>query len=119
MQAAHDVKFRHRFAVAFARALPDFLERHGVGLRVAHALAESAQAATGHAHVGGVDVAVDVEVGGVAVQPLAHQVGQVAHAQNVGRPVERDSLFQAQALAGRDLSGNWEQAGIVETRFHR
>ena len=80
MQPAHDVKFGDGFAPAFARALPHLVERHGVSLGIAHALAEGAQPATGHAHVGGVDVAVDVEISDVAVQPLAHQVGQVAQA---------------------------------------
>ena len=63
MQAADDVELGDRFAPAFAGAVPDLFERHGVGLGIAHALAEGAQAATGHADVGGIDVAVDVEVG--------------------------------------------------------
>ena len=64
VQAADDVEFGDRLAPAFAGAMPDLFQRHGVGLGIAHPLAERAQAATGHADVGGIDVAVDVEVGG-------------------------------------------------------
>ncbi len=63
VQAADDVELGDRFAPAFAGAMPDFLKRHGVGFGIFGALAEGAKAATGHADVGGIDVAVDVEVG--------------------------------------------------------
>ena len=78
MQPADDVELGDRFAPALARAMPDLLERHGVGLGISRLLAERAEPAAGDADVGGIDVAVDVEVGDVAVQPLAHQVGHVA-----------------------------------------
>ncbi len=114
MQSADDVEFGDGLAPAFAGALPDLFERHGVGLGVAHALAEGAQAATGHAHVGGIDVAVDVEVGGVAVQALAHQVGQVAERQDIGGAVERDAVVERQALAGFHLVADRNQTRIIE-----
>ena len=103
MQPADDVELGDGFAPALAGALPDLLERHGVGLGIVRPLAEGAQAATGHADVGGVDVAVDVEIRHVAVQPLAHQVGQVAERQDVGGAVERDAVVERQPLAGLDL----------------
>ena len=103
MQPAHDVELGDGLAPAFAGAVPDLFERHGVGLGIAHPLAERAQPATGHAHVGGIDVAVDVEVGDVAVQALAHQVGQVAERQDVGGAVERHAVLERQPLAGFHL----------------
>ena len=120
MQPAHDVELGDRLAPALAGALPHLFERHGVGLGIAHALAEGAQPATGHAHVGGVDVAVDVEISDVAVQPLAHQVGHVAERQNVvsaGRastPSASDSRSPASTF-----SANGNQAGIVNGDLHR
>ena len=105
MQSADDVELGDGFAPALAGAMPHLFERHGVGFGIAHALAEGAQPATGHAHVGGVDVAVDVEVGHVAVQPLAHQVGQVADAPGYracGRaatPSSNDSRWPASTFS--------------------
>ena len=108
MQAADDVKFGDRFAPALAGAMPDLVERHRVRLGIAHLLAERAQPATGDANVGRIDVAVDVEVRGVAVQPLAHDVGQVAERQDVGGAVQRDAVLERQPLARFAPCREWE-----------
>ena len=79
MQAADDVELGDGFAIAVAGLLPHLLERHRIGLGIANPLAEGAELATGHAHVGGIDVAVDVEKSAVAVQALADEVGHPAH----------------------------------------
>ena len=92
MQTADDVELGHGFAVALAGRLPRLLERHGVGSAVALLLAKGAQAAARHADVGGIDVAIDVEEGQVAVQALANQVGKPADGQHVRRAVERNAV---------------------------
>ena len=112
MQAAHDVELRNLLAVADSGGVPDLLQRHGVGGRVALLLAERAQLAGCHAHVRRVDVAVDVEIGPVPVQPLANLVGQVAYRQQVWRPVQVHAVLEGQAPAVRYLVGNGPQAGI-------
>ena len=43
-------------------------------------------------------MAVDVEVGGVAVHPLAHGVGHPANGQDVAAAVERHTVVEAEAL---------------------
>ena len=83
MQTSDDVELGHRFRPAFARLPEGLVERHGVGPGRVRLAAESAERATGHAHVGGVEVAVNVEVGGVAVELLANVVGQVPDGQQV------------------------------------
>ena len=83
MQAADDVELRHRLGVARSRGLPCLFQSHGVAGRVALLAAEGAQLAGRHAHIGRIDVAIDVEVGHVAVHALAHVVGQPAHGQHV------------------------------------
>ena len=103
MQSADDVKLGDGLTPALAGAMPHLVERHGVGLGIAHPFAEGAQAATGHADVGGIDVAVDVEVRLVAVQALADQVGEIAHREDVGGAVERDAVFERKTLAGFHL----------------
>jgi hypothetical protein len=47
-------------------------------------LREGAEQARGHAHVGGLEVHVDVEIRAIAVPALAHQVGQPAQLGQVG-----------------------------------
>ena len=77
MQTAHDVEFGDGFGPTLARDTPNLIERHGVRFRVFGSLSEGAQPATGYAHVGGIDVPVDVEIGGRAMQTLAHQIPHV------------------------------------------
>src|SRR5215471_21684910 len=85
MQPAYDVELGYRLRPTFSRLVPDLFQRHGVRLGIAHAFAEGAKAAACHANVGRVDVAVDIEVGTVAVEALAHDIGQIADAQDIVR----------------------------------
>ena len=118
MQAAHDVKLRDRLAPSLAGVPPHLFERHGVGLRVVHALPEGAQAAARHADVRGVDMAVDVEIRHVAVLALAHQVGHVAHPQDVAGTVQRHAVLERQPLACLDLRADGNQTGIADDNLH-
>ena len=68
MQAADHVKFRGAFAHAFRGALVNFFEREGVGAGRIRRAAEGAELAMRDADIGGIDVAVDVEVADVAVR---------------------------------------------------
>ena len=113
MQAADDVELGDRFGVAGCRCLPGFFERHGVAGGVALLAAEGAELARRHADVGGVDVAIDVEVGHVAVHALAHVVGQPAHGQHVAGTVERKAVVKTEALPGEHLGGDGLKAGVV------
>ena len=116
VQSAHDVKLGHRLRIARGRRLPRLFERHGVAGRVALLAPEGAQLAGRHAHVGGVDVAIHVEVSHVAVHPLAHMVGQPAHRQHVRRAVERQPIGKVQPLAGQHLGGNRLKARVVAAK---
>ena len=97
------MKLRDSLAPTLARAKPHFLERHSVRFGIFRTLAEGAQPATGHANVGGVDMAVDVEIGRIAVHPFANQVGQIAHRQDIVRAVQRYPIVEAKPLAGFHL----------------
>ena len=113
MQAADDVKLGHRLGVARARSLPRLFERHRVRSGLALLAAEGAQPAGGDADIGRIDVAIDVEVGHIAVQPLAHQVRQPAHRQNVAAAVERHAIVEAEPLAALHLLRNGQKSWIV------
>src|ERR1035438_5606894 len=89
VQAADDVKLRNRFAVAGSSGVPDFFQRHGVGAGGVLLAAKGAQAAGGHANIGVIDMAVNVEVGDVAVHPLANGGGQPDNRQNVRQEKKR------------------------------
>ena len=58
-------------------------------------------------------MAVDVEIGNVAVQAFTHKVCQPAHRQNIARPVERDAIVEIEALICQNLFRNRLQTGIV------
>src|SRR5260370_34476847 len=88
MQSADDVEFGDGFVPSFAGAMPNVFERHRVGSGILSAFAKGAQAATSHADVSWIDIAVDVEIGGVAMQLFANQIGHVANAQNVARTIQ-------------------------------
>ena len=116
VQTADDVKLRDRLRVARGRRFPGLVEGHGVAGGVALLAAKGAELAGRHADVGRVDVAIDVEVGEVAVHPLADMVGQPAHRQNVRRGVERKPVFGAQTLLGQHLGGDRLQARVVSPK---
>src|SRR6185369_15016733 len=119
MQAADDVKFGDALGVAAAGALPDFLQRKGVGGGVLGFLAKSAEFAAGHAHVGGINVTVDVEESLVSVKSLTDLVRHPADAEEVGGAVKRQAVFRIQTLAALDFVADRQQAGIVKNRCHR
>ena len=77
------MKLGNRLRVAGSRGFPGLVEGHRVAGGVALFAAKGAELAGGDADVGGVDVAIDVEVGEVAVHPLADVVGQPADCQNI------------------------------------
>ena len=112
MQAADDVELGDRFASSPRPArCPDLVERHRVRLRIARLLAERAEPAAGHADVGRIDVAVDVEVRDVAVQPLAHDVGHVAERQDVGGAVQRHAVVEDSRSPRLDFVAGWASDG--------
>ena len=116
VQPVDDVDLGHRLAGVDPglQAAPGLLERHGVGAGVALLEAgERAEHAAGHADVGGVDVEVAVEVGAVAVQPLAHAVGQRRHLQQVGVVEQRHPVVQRQRLAGSRPCPGSRPSGLI------
>ncbi len=113
MQAADNVELGDGFRIAGGGGFPCLIEGHGVAGRVAFFASEGAQLAGRDAHVGGVDVAIDVEVGHVAMHPLAHMVGQPTHCEHITRAIERQAVVRTEPLLGHHLGGDRLQAGVV------
>ena len=89
-------------------------ERHGVGAGRVFFAAEGAQAAGGDTDIRGIDVAIDVEVGVIAVQTFANVVGHPSDGENVAGAVEREAVFGGEAFAGKDFGVNrWRRASSV------
>src|SRR5262245_5299297 len=114
MQSADDVKLGDRFAPAAPRVLPGLLQGHGVRLGVLGFLAERAQLATRYAHVGGVDVAVDIKESAIAVETLADLIGEPADTKQIGRAVERYAFVISEPFAGFHLGANRLQACVFK-----
>ena len=106
MQAADNVNFRGAFANALCRALVHFLERIGVRAGSFGIAAEGAEFAMRDADVRGIDVAIDVVIGDVAVALFADVIGEPADREKIGSFVESDAVVKGEALAGKDLVGD-------------
>jgi hypothetical protein len=58
-------------------------------------------------------VAVDVEVGDIAVEALADEVSHPADGEDVAGAVEGDAVVEGEALAALDLGGDGLKGRIV------
>ena len=119
MQAADDVELGDRLGIALAGAFPDVFERHLIGGGVTLLAPEGAELAGGDADVGRVDVPIDVVVGRIAVQTLAHDVSQVTETKQIVGAVEREAVVETEALLSGHLVCDRAELRVVEMRHHR
>jgi len=92
MQSADDVEFGDGLAVSGGGGFERLVERHGVGAGSVFLAAESAEAAGRDADIGGIDVAIDVEIRLAAMHALADVVGHPAHGEDVSGAVESEGI---------------------------
>ena len=118
MQPADDMKLGDRVRVAVSRRFPHLVERHGVGARVLGLFAERTETATRHADIGRIDVPVYVEVGYIAVQILAHEVGHVADSEQVRTAIESEAVFIIQPAPGENFIEDRLETLVVDYDFH-
>ena len=116
MEAADDMKLGDGFRVAGGRCFPCLFECHGVAGGIAFLAAKGAELAGSHADVRRVDVAIDVEVGKVAVHPLADMVGQPAYCQHIRRGVKREAVVSAEALLGHHPGGDRLETRVIRPK---
>ena len=110
MQSADDVKLRDRLGITGSGSLESFFQRHGVGARACPSCVRRHTAAGGHANIGRIQMAVDVEVRLVAVHAFANVVGHPADGQNVAGAIKSESVIGVQPLASNNLGVNWARA---------
>lgn len=116
MQPSDDMKLRDRFTVSSACRFKRLLERHGVGSGRIFLAAEGTEATGRDAHVRGIDVAIDIEVGLVAMQPLADMIGHPSHGEHIAGAIEGERIGGIEALTGHHLGMNRMQPGIVSLK---
>src|SRR5581483_3393288 len=103
MQTAYDVELCDGLGVTRRGGLECLFQRHGVCPGSVLLAAKGAQAAGGNADIGGIDMAIDVEVSLVPVQALANVIRKPADSQNVSSAIKSQSIFLSKALAGKDF----------------
>src|SRR5258708_2457588 len=113
MQSADNMKLGDSFAVSGSRSLKSLIERHGVGAGRILLASESAQTASCDTNVGGIDVAIDIEISLIPVHTLAHMVRHPPHGKNVAGAVKRERIVRAQPLTRQNFSVNRLQACII------
>src|SRR5262249_48176274 len=113
MQPSNNVELRHRFAVARGRGVKRLFERHGIGARGALVAPKSTQSTGRHADVGGINMAIHVEIRLVAMHALANMVGQPAQGEEIRGAIERQRILRTEALTGHYFLMDEYQASIV------
>src|SRR3984957_598619 len=113
MQSADDVEFCDRLGESGCRGFESFFERHSVGAGRVFLATESAEPARRYTNVGGVNVAVNVEISLVAVEAFAHVVGHPAYGENVARTVKGEGIVSVKPLAGHNFGLNRLEAPVV------
>jgi hypothetical protein len=71
----------------------------------------------GYANVGGIDVAVDVVIGHVAVFLLADVIGEPTHGEQVGGAIKLDAVAERETFAGEDFVGDRSKSLVGEDEF--
>ncbi len=115
VQAAHDVDLGGARLGGLRRLVPDLLDGVLVRAFLAALAVERAERAGQRADVRVVQVAVDVVVGHVAVEPAPHQVRERAHGPDVGCLVQQDPVVHVQAAPVGDLP-DYRPQPLIEPR---
>jgi len=106
MKASHYMKLSNGFCVSRGSRLKRLFQSHRVCARRVLFPPERAQPACGDANICGIDVPVDVEVGLISVQSLAHVICQPAHRKDVTGLIQHQAVFGAQASPRENLIVN-------------
>src|SRR5712691_1093913 len=113
MQSADNVKFRNRLGVSRCGGLECFFERHGVGAGRILFASEGTQTASRYADVGGINVAVDVEVRLIPVHAFTHMIGQPTDSEDVTGAVQGERIVKIKPLVRQDLFRDRPKTWVV------
>ena len=116
MQSADNMKFSYGFAVTRRCGFEGLVERHGVCAGRIFFASEGAQPAGRHAYIGGIDVAIDVEICLVAMHAFANVVGHPAQGEHITAAVESNSVSEIKTMTRHHLGVDRLQVRIVSLK---
>ena len=119
IETADDVELGRAGFDGLASLLADVLQIAGVLAVLTLLAVELAELAGERAHIRVVEVAVDVVVRHARVHAIAHELGQIEHAPDVGRVVEHRAVIEREALARDDLGADGLKARVEVARADR
>ena len=117
MQAADNVKLGRTFPYTLFGTLIDFFESVSVCARGIRVAPKRAKFAMRDADIRGIDVAVDVEIGDVAVLFFADVVGEPADREQVRRTIQFDAILKRQPFARENLVRDGFQSAVCKNQF--
>src|SRR5580704_13090173 len=117
MEAADNVKLRGAFANTLFRALVNLFKRKRVRAGRVGIAAKGAKFAMRYAHIGRIDVPVDVVIRNVAMAVLANVIRKPADRKKIGRTIQRDAVLHAQALASEYFLRDGFQPLVRDCQF--
>ena len=103
MQAAHNMDFTDGVGQTLFDFGENLLQTHLVGQRVAGLFPEGAEFAPINADIGIIDMLIDDVIGFIAVPPLPDDVGQIAHAQQIGAAIQGQAILKGKTLLGHNF----------------
>ena len=103
MQSADNVKLGNRLGISRCSSFKRFFKRHGVRARRIFFASEGTQTASRYADVGGINVAVDVEVRPVRVHAFPHMIGQPTDSEDVTGAIQGECIVKIKPLMRHDL----------------
>src|SRR6185437_13295875 len=93
--------------------LPCLFERHCVRAVRIFLAPKRAQPTGSNADIRRIDVAIDVEKCRIAPHALAHMIRKPADSENIRGTIQRQTIFETQALGREYLFGNWAKPCIL------
>jgi hypothetical protein len=118
VEPAHDVELGDRLVDVSGSDLHRLV--NGVGptfVPLAPGNVEGAEITRGDADVGGVEVAIDVVVGRVTVQPFTHQIGETPDPNEIVCGGREQTVVAVQPPTGQYFLGNRFEGRITQTKL--
>src|SRR5262249_3587140 len=117
VESSHNVKFRNSLRVTERGMVIGFIQRHRVAI-FAWLTGKTAELTVHHAHVGRVQISVDVEIANAAIPLFACPIGQATYRIEVRRGVKRNSFLKTEPLSGKNLVSYRRHLRTHQSVFH-
>src|SRR2546422_458103 len=113
VKSAGNVQLSCAFVYSLTRDAQRILNAVRVGIGLTRGAVKAAKLAVHIADVRGIEMTIDVEIGGAPVTAPAHRISQLAQGIQIIGTVKRYAIFESQPLAGLDSGLNIVQLLVV------